>query len=178
MSLALIVYLNFLLVRYLFEGEFAQNIASIEISYVQMAKFWVESRGAGWQPLWYLGYPWHVFYTPLLPAIEVLLYKTVGFSFAHAYRVIVGTSYILVPGTLYLFVWQISKSKAGALISAFFYSFIPSIIGLFFAGVRQDTISGIGEPRRFTILVRWGEGPHTVALVFLPLFGLFLLRSS
>ena len=173
--LVLVVYLNFLLVRYLFEGEFAQNIASIEISYIQMAKFWVEGGGL-WQPLWYLGYPWHVFYTPLLPALEVLLYKTVGFSFAHAYRVIVGASYILVPATLYLFVWQIGRSKTGALIAAFFYSFIPSVIGLFFAGVRGDTISGIGEPRRFTILVRWGEGPHTVALVFLPLFGLFLSR--
>lgn len=173
--LVLVGYLNFLLVRHLFEGEFAQNIASIEISYIQMAKFWVEGGGQ-WQPLWYLGYPWHVFYTPLLPALEVLLYKIVGFSFAHAYRVIVGASYILVPAALYLFVWQIGRSKTGALIAAFFYSFIPSVIGLFFAGVRADTISGIGEPRRFTILIRWGEGPHTVALVFLPLFGLFLSR--
>src|SRR3972149_9305755 len=75
-----IVYSNYLLIRFWFEGEFNQNMGSIEISYIQMAKFWVENHGAGWQPLWYLGYPWHVFYTPLLPALEVLLHHVLNFS--------------------------------------------------------------------------------------------------
>ena len=174
-AVLLIAYFNFFLIRYFFDGEFNQNIASIEISYIQMAKFWVEGRGL-WQPLWYLGYPWHVFYTPLLPALEVLTHNLLDFSFAHAYRVITAAGYVLTPVCLYFFVWQISKSKLGALISALFYTFVPSVIGLLFTDVRQDTISGIAEPRRYTILVRWGEGPHILALVFLPLFGVFLSR--
>src|SRR3989304_3917331 len=93
-STILIVYLNFSLVRFLFEGQFNQNLASIEISYIQMAKFWVEGGGL-WQPLWYLGYPWHVFYTPFLPALEVLLHQIFVFSFAHAYRVMTGLGYRL-----------------------------------------------------------------------------------
>lgn len=175
-SLIFIAYLNFVLIRYWFVGEFNQNLGSIEISYIQMAKFWVESQGATWQPLWYLGYPWHVFYTPLLPFFEVLLHQVLNFSFAHAYRVLTGAGYILVPVSVYLFVWQIGKSKIGALISALFYSFVPSIIALIFNEVAQDTLSGSWEPRRFAILVRWGEGPHTFSLIFLPLFGLFLAR--
>src|SRR3989304_3371190 len=175
-SLGAIIYLNLVLIRYWFSGEFNQNLGSIGISYIQMAKFWVESHGAGWQPLWYLGYPWHVFYTPLLPALEVLLHHVLNFSFAHAYRVLTGVGYILVPVSVYLFVWQIAKSKTGALISALFYSFVPSIIALIFNEVAQDTFSSSWEPRRFAILVRWGEGPHTLALIFLPLFGLFLAR--
>src|SRR3989344_6250852 len=174
-SLGAIIYLNFVLIRYWFVGEFNQNLASIEISYIQMAKFWVEG-GTSWQPLWYLGYPWHVFYTPLLPALEVLLHQALNFSFAHAYRVLTGAGYILVPVSVYLFVWQIGKSKTGALVSALFYSFVPSIIALIFNEVAQDTFSGSWEPRRFAILVRWGEGPHTFSLIFLPLFGLFLSR--
>jgi len=171
----IILYLNFTLVRYLFLGEFNQNITSIEISYIQMAKFWVEGGGL-WQPLWYLGYPWHVFYTPLLPALEVLAHQILNFSFAHAYRVIVGAGYVFAPVSLFLFVWQISKSKTGALVSALIYSFVPSIIAFLFPEVRADTLSALAEPRRFAILVRWGEGPHILALVFVPLFGLFFSR--
>ena len=173
--LTVVTYLNFGIIRYFFEGDFNQNLASIEISYIQMAKFWVEGGGL-WQPLWYLGYPWHVFYTPLLPFLEVLQHSIFGFSYAHAYRVITGLGYVLAPLSLFLFVWQVSKSKTGAFISALFYSFVPSVISLIFAEVGVDTLSGILEPRRFTILVRWGEGPHILALVFLPLFGFFLSR--
>ncbi len=167
--------LNFSLIRYFFQGEFSQNIGSIEISYVQMAKFWV-SGGTLWQPLWYFGYPWHVFYTPALPFLEVVLNQLGSISFAHAYRVIVAWGYVLAPISLFFFVWQVGKSKSGALVAALFYSVVPSIIGFLFSGVAQDTLSGMAEPRRFAILVRWGEGPHTLALVFVPLFGFFFDR--
>src|SRR3990167_9229962 len=132
--LAAVAYLNFGIIRYYFEGEFNRNLASIEISYIQMAKFWGEGGGL-WEALWYLGYPWHVFYTPLLPALEVVLHQIAGFSFAHAYRVLTGLGYVLTPITLYFFIWQISKSKTGAFIGALFYSFIPSVISLIFAEV-------------------------------------------
>lgn len=167
--------LNYSISKYFFQGELSQNIASIEISYVQMAKFWV-AGGSLWQPLWYLGYPWHVFYTPVLPFLEVLLNQANGISFAHAYRVVVACGYVLAPVSLFFFVWQIAKSKSGAFIAALFYSVVPSVIGFLFSGVAQDTLSGIAEPRRYAILVRWGEGPHTLALVFVPLFGLFFDR--
>src|SRR3972149_7086568 len=175
LTIVVIAYLNFLLIRYHFLGEFNQNLSSIEISYIQMAKFTIEG-GSLWPPLWYLGYPWHVFYTPLLPILEVLFHQLFNFSFAHAYRVLTGIGYVLVPLSLYLFVWQITKSKTGAIVSALMYSLAPSLISIIFSEVGADTLSGLLEPRRFTILVRWGEGPHTFALFFLPLFGLFLSR--
>ncbi len=168
-------FLNFELIRYLFSGELSQNMGSIETSYIQMAKFWVEGGGL-WQPLWYLGYPWHVFYTPVLPTLEVLLHLFAGFSFGQSYRVLTAIGYILTPITIYFFVQQISKSKTGALVSGLFYTFVPSIIAILVEEVAKDTISGGFEPRRFTILVRWGEGPHTLALAFLPLFGLFFQK--
>lgn len=175
-AVLVIGYLNFLLIRFWFFGEFSQNTASIETSYIQMAKFWSDFAGGGWQPLWYLGYPWHVFYTPLLPFLEVVLHNLLDFSYAHAYRVITAFGYVLAPVSIYLFVWQLSKSKTGALVAGLFYTFVPSVISLIFAEVANDRIGSLLEPRRFTILVRWGEGPHTLGLVFLPLFGLFLHR--
>ena len=170
-----IIYSNYLLISSWFVGEFNQNMASIEIAYIQMAKFWVEGGGS-WNPLWYLGYPWHVFYTPLLPALAVLTHQLFGYSFAHAYRVVTGVGYILVPASVFLFVWQIAKSKTGALVAALFYSFAPSLIAFIFQEVAADSLSGLIEPRRYTIMVRWGEGPHILALVFLPLFGFFASR--
>lgn len=170
-----VAYFNFLPIQNQFLGDLSQNMGSIEISYIQMAKFWVEGGGR-WQPLWYLGYPWHVFYIPVFPALEVLLHFLAGYSFGHAYRVITALAYILVPVSLFFFVWQISKSRAGALVAALFYSFVPSVISLIFAEVAADTVTGLPEPRRFAILVRWGEGPHTLSLVFLPIFGLYLSR--
>ncbi|OGD86288.1 hypothetical protein A2870_01670 [Candidatus Curtissbacteria bacterium RIFCSPHIGHO2_01_FULL_41_11] len=170
-----IAYLNYLLVRFWFIGDFSQNMGSIEISYIQMAKFWSEN-GSGWQPQWYLGHPWSVFYTPVLPALELFLHNLLGFSFGHAYRVITGTAYIFVPVSLFFFVWQVSKSKSGAMVAALFYSFLPSVMAFIASGIANDTLSAGLEPRRFAILVRWGEGPHTLSLVFIPLFGFFLSR--
>lgn len=171
-SIVAVGFFNFLIIRNQFVGDLGANIGSIEISYIQMAKFWLEGGGL-WQPLWYLGYPWHVFYTPVLPTLEVLLHLLLGFSFGHSYRVITAIAYILVPISTYLFIWQISKSKSGAFIGSLVYSFAPSVIAFLFNEVAQDVLSGQMEPRRFAILVRWGEGPHTLALVFLPLFGVF-----
>lgn len=175
---AAIVYLNFSIVRFWFVGEFNRNLASIEISYLQMAKFWSVSGfvSAGWQSLWYFGYPWHVFYTPLLPALELLGHNLADWSFGHAYRVITGAGYVLAPVSLFLFVWQIGRSKTGAFAAALIYTFLPSVIALLFSEVAKDSMSGLLEPRRFAILVRWGEGPHTLAIVFIPLFGFFLSR--
>lgn len=174
-ALAILGFLNFLIIKNQFMGNLSANIGSIEISYIQMAKFWAEGGGL-WQPLWYLGYPWHVFYTPVLPALEVLMHSGLGFDFGHAYRVITAAGYILIPISLFLFVWQISKSKTGAFAAGLIYTFMPSLIAFMFSEVAKDSLSGGLEPRRFAILVRWGEGPHTLALVFLPLFGVFASR--
>src|SRR3989338_3277662 len=170
-----VAILNFSLIRFWFVGEFNQNMGSIEISYIQMAKFWVEG-GVGWQPQWYFGHPWHVFYTPLLPALELLAHNLFSWGFGHAYRVITALGYVMAPVALFLFVWQLSKSKSGAFVSALFYSFVPSIFYFLQSSVEGDTLSNSPEPRRLTILVRWGEGPHTLSIFFIPLFGFFLFR--
>ena len=85
--------LNYSIIKYFFQGEFSQNIASIEISYVQMAKFWAEGGGM-WQPLWYLGYPWHVFYTPILPFLEVILHQIGDISLFPTSRTFLDIGYI------------------------------------------------------------------------------------
>ncbi|RJR15329.1 hypothetical protein C4579_02585 [Candidatus Microgenomates bacterium] len=166
-----------------FSGEWTQHLGSIEVSYITMAKFIQASwPNFAWQPLWYFGYPMHVLYTPLVPFFEYLAHNTVGWSYSHAYRFLTAFSYCASLVSLYFFVKILLKSKSAGLIAALSYTILPSIIALLYPEVANDSfLPDLIDPRRFTILVRWGEGPHTVSLMFLPLAALFLylfLRKS
>jgi len=171
-----VILLNYRLIWPQFFGEFTQHLGSIEVSYISMARFisdcWPNSS---WQPFWYFGFPMHVFYTPLLPFLEILGKVLAGWSFAHGYRFLTGLAYVLVPVGLYFFSWYLTGRKIGGLVAAFIYSFLPSIFAFLIDGVRGDFLATEFEPRRYTILVRWGEGPHTFALFFVPLAALFFL---
>lgn len=175
---AIIIILNYFLIWPQFHGIHTQHIDSIEISYIQMAKFLSDLAGhASWQPFWYFGFPMYVFYTPLLPFAELILGKLTGIEFATAYRILTGTAYIIGPASLYFFVWRLTKRKIGGMVAAAAYSFLPTIFAAVFNDVKGDYLATILEPRRYTIFIRWGEGPHIFSLVFVPLAGLFYIKS-
>lgn len=160
-----ILLLNFWLIYPLFTGEFSQFMQSIEVSYVTMARF--IKNLAGWNPLWYLGYPLYLFYTPLLPFLEVLIHQVVpAISLARAYRLITAFSYCLVPVSLYIFVLRLSKKRSAALVAAVAFSILPSINYLV-GEVRAIGDSFSLAPWRLVILTLYGEGPHTMSQVFL-----------
>lgn len=174
----LIAYVSYLQIQPLFTGEFTQQLSSIEVSYISMARFVLRFwPNLSWQPLWYFGYPFYLLYTPLLPFLEVLGKVLLGFSISHSYRFFTAFAYVFAPVSVYLFVLGVAKSKIGALISALIYSSAPSLLGFIFNSVRGDRFTQLLEPRRFTVLVRWGEGPHLLALAFLPLASLFFYRA-
>lgn len=165
-------------IPYLFTGEFTQHLGSIEVSYIQMAKFIKDSMPfVSWQPRWYLGYPMSVIYTPLVPYFEVLTNSLLGWSYSHAYRVLTAFAYVAGLVTLYFFARTWFRNTTSGLITALCYGILPSIIALLYDEVATDRFAlNFVEPRRFTILVRWGEGPHIVSLIFLPLAALFLVK--
>lgn len=155
------------------------NLGSIEVSYVSMARFLVENwPHLSFAPFWYLGFPFHLFYTPLLPTLEAISHVLFGFSYWQAYRVISGLGFILAPVSLALLAWGLTRRLVPALLAGLFYSFLPSLFYFVLptGEVAADMItqnSVFLDPRRLVILARWGEGPHTLSLVFLPLAGLF-----
>ena len=76
--------------------------------------------------------------------------------------------------SLYYFGRTLFKNSVAGLIAALSYGILPSVMAFFYAEVANDRFSShFIDPRRFTILVRWGEGPHIVSLMFLPLAALF-----
>ncbi|MEK7165211.1 MAG: hypothetical protein AAB874_00180, partial [Patescibacteria group bacterium] len=62
-------------------------------------------------------------------------------------------------------------------LSALVYGILPSIMSLMYPEVAADRFAiDFIEPRRFTILVRWGEGPHVVGLFFVCISAWFLVK--
>lgn len=162
----------------LFNGEFTQHLGAIEVSYITMAKFIKASLPAfSWQPNWYFGYPMSVLYTPLLPFFEFMMNSIAGWSYAHAYRILTGIAYAGGLVTLFFFVRGLFRNTVAGVLAALAYGLLPSVIAFLYQEVAQDVFAkSFIDPRRFTILIRWGEGPHIVSLLFAPLAALGILR--
>ncbi len=181
--LALIAWVNYIQIADWFAKNGPANLGSIEVSYVSMARFIIDFGlpigpfGSSWAPFWYFGFPFHLFYTPLLPLLEVVVHKTFGLALWESYRFLTGIAYILAPISVFALGWQLSKRVIGGLIAGMLFSVGPTIFYFLDPGVAADKFSiDFWDPRRFTILVRWGEGPHVFSLVFVPLVGLFFSR--
>jgi hypothetical protein len=149
----------------IFSGEFSQNWGSIESAFLSDAVFIVENYPhVGWYPYWYGGIPFHLSYTPLLPYLVACLHFLMGWSVAHAYRVLTGIAYAATPAALYVLTKYVSRSRVAGIIASFAYALIPT----FFQGL---------TPSHIEILTVYGEGPHTFTLPFLLLAVAVLLHN-
>src|SRR3989441_6883742 len=79
----------------LFTGEFTQFRGSIEATFIANARFIADRfPDLSWYPYWYLGFPFELFYTPLLPAVVAVLGKNSG-DIPQADRIVAATGYAL-----------------------------------------------------------------------------------
>ena len=168
--------LNTVIVLPLFAGEYTQYMGSIEAAFHSHARFIDENWPyAGWNPLGYLGFPFHLFYTPLLPYMAASIHKLpLALSTAAGYRLITAFAYVMGPVTLYLFVRYLTRRELTAALAALAYSLMPSFIYLI-DGVRAEGLSAGYAPWRLIVMTRYGEGPHIAALTLIPLAALFFL---
>jgi len=171
---------NLCLVYPWFSGKGPANIGSIEVSYISMARFLRDfSPHLSFAPYWYFGFPFHLFYTPLLPFLISLLNQFLNYPLWQGYRIVTGAGFALIPASIFLFTWYLTKNIIAGILAGLGYTFLPSLFYYILPSgeVASDVISAnFFDPRRLVILSRWGEGPHTLSLVFLPLAGLFYLR--
>ena len=154
-------------------------IESIEVSFITIGRWWAENfPHIFWNPYWYAGFPMRYSYVPLLPVSTAILGSLIG-DFGRAYHLLAGLAYALVPVSLFFLMRYLTKNSLAALAGALIFSLAPSLSNLF-ASVRAA--QGLFQqtnfpPWRMLVMVFYGEGPHTLAQVFLPLTGLFYLRA-
>jgi hypothetical protein len=156
-----------LLIAPLFAGEFTRYRGSIEAAYITDARFIVEHfPDLSWNPLWYLGFPFEWFYTPLLPAVVALVGKLID-DVPAAYRIVAAAGYALGPAALYVATREITRSRAAAVFAALAFIFLPSVSYLL-PGLQGDASAFSGAalppPWRLVALVEYGEGPHVLSL--------------
>ena len=153
----------------LFTGEFTQFRGSIEATFIANARFIAERfPDLSWYPYWYLGFPFELFYTPLLPVLVAIIGK-VGGDIPQAYRIVAAGGYALGLPALYLAARELSGSRRAALLAAGAYLLLPSLTYVF-PPIRADGagLSGtaVPAPWRLVALVEYGEGPHVLSLSF------------
>lgn len=168
--------LNWWLIRGWFGGQGPSDYGSIEVSYISMARFINDFQPhTSWLPLWYFGFPFHLFYTPLLPYLIYIVHAGKGLSLWESYRLLTGIGFIAAPVSLYFLGFYLAKKKIAGVVAAVIYSIGPTIFYYVLPTneVLNDRITAFAEPRRFVLLQRYGEGPHMFSLIFLPLAGLF-----
>ncbi len=176
LGILFVALLNYQIIGGWFGKNGPANIGSIEVSYVSMGRFLTNFGFSTWAPFWYLGFPFHVFYTPLLPVFEAVLNQIFNIPLWAAYRNLTGFAYIAGPVTLVFLGWYLSRSAVTGVLAGVLYSVMPTILYFILptGEVLGDKFSlDFYDPRRFTVLVRWGEGPHLFSLMFVPLVGVF-----
>ncbi|MBI4318639.1 MAG: hypothetical protein HY675_09130, partial [Chloroflexi bacterium] len=175
---ALLFAVNIILVLPLFQGGYTQYLGSIESAFITDARF-ISENGlfATWSPLWYMGFPFHLFYTPLLPYLAALGHSLwPALSVASSYRMVSALLYALGPSTLYVFALYLTRRRLTAVICAAGYSVLPSVVYLI-PGIRSDATSFGWAPWQLVVMVKYGEGPHINSLTFTPLAAMFFLHA-
>ncbi len=169
--------LNAYIAGSLFEAEFTRQFGSIESSFISYAAYAARNWGdLTWYATWFGGTPFHNVYQPGLHLSVAALASMVHLTPQHAYHFLTGLTYTLGPVTLFWFCASMTGQRWYAFAVGLVYSLLSPIAVL----SRSDgaDVGGPFHPRRFQILVQYGEGPHITAVMLLPLVILCLYRAA
>ncbi len=141
-------------------------MASIEGAFIGLARYIRDHfPHLSWMPLWYGGIPFPDAYPPLLHSTVAAVSALAHISAGLAYHAVAATFYSLGPVALYWALTRMDVGRGPAVLAAAAYSLLSPTIWLVPA-LRHD-IGGWLAPCRLDAMVRWGEGPHVAALMFL-----------
>lgn len=167
-AFVLLTALNLAICWRLFKVGFTDHFSSIEGAFIAIARYISQHwSGFSWWPLWHCGMPYQDTYVPMLHIAAAAVASLANVDAARAYHGVVGLTYALGAGTLYLMATSLGAGKGAAFASALFYSlYSPS--ALLMTDVARD-LGGYWSARRLQILTVYGEGPHISAMTVLPL---------
>jgi hypothetical protein len=160
--------LNAYICRGLFGLEFSSRMESIESSYISISRWAMDNwRDLTWFPLWYGGMPFHRVYQPGLHLSVAGFAQLMDWTAPHAFHFLTAMAYCAAPVTLFWLAYSTTGNRAFGFVAGVLYSLISPACFLE-PLVRQD-VGGLLLPRRYQILVHYGEGPHFAAVALIPL---------
>jgi len=170
---AVILGLNAYVCKNLFALEFSQRMESIEGSYMSIAR-WVSANWSDltWFPLWFNGMPFQQVYQPGFHFTVAGLSTLLGWTPQHAYHFLTAVTYSAGALTLFWLCYAANHDRAQALVAALVYSLISPTC--FLVPLIRSDAGGWLAPRRYQILVHYGEGPHISAVALIPVVILVL----
>lgn len=150
---------------------------SIESGYAYMGRLFAANPDyLSWNPLQYGGIPMHYVYLPLLPYFDALwlwLFPSADATGVH--RAVCAVAVFLVPSAVFLFVWQWTARFGAAVCSALAVTLLSPLYGLIETLALDVGILQV--PWRIQVWIKYGEGPHSVGVLFL-LAALILVRRA
>jgi hypothetical protein len=150
---------------------------SIEPGYASTARFFAQHPDPwGWNPLYYFGLPTQFTYLPLVPYLAAAAsWALPGYAMTDVYRAVVSVFGVLAPSVFFLLAWFALRSVPWALAVGLASSLVSPAYVFSQVGINRGTAY---LPWRLQVLVKFGEGPHTVGLFLLPLALIAVYRAA
>ena len=175
-SLALLAT-NLILIWPLFWEEFSAHTASIEGTFVGIARVMAKYPGErAWWPFWNCGLPFELTYLPFTHWMAAGLTAITGLSAARCYHMFIAFAYAMGPVTVF---WM-AAGLSGRVLTSFVAGLAVSCVSvstLLIPAMATD-VGGALHLRRLHDLIVYGESPHIAALTLLPLAVLALARGG
>ena len=178
-SLCIVVLfvLNAYICQELFSAEFIRQMGSTAGAFIAISRWAMRHwHDLSWYPLWFTGMPFFGIYQPGMHLSVAWIATVFQLTPQHAYHLVNALVYCLQPVTLFWLCHRSTGSRGCALGAGLAYSLIsPSA---FLTNVVRHEIGGPWFARRYQTVVYYGEGPHNLVLLLIPLAILFLHKSA
>jgi len=162
--------------REAFTREATGKFASMHGEWIGLARLagldWLIPR---WWPYWGGGAPIEFAYAPLIPFSIAALSRVLHCSPALAIDILFGLAYCLVPLSLYVAMWRVTRAPGASFLAAGLYAFFPlaKLIDLNKAGALAWFVNTLRSYRIF----EWDDLPHQAAFALFPLLVWLLARA-
>lgn len=180
-SIHIIIYLIFLTVVNLygiygqFLSGFTEHNQSIEGSFIALAQYIKDTKGATWYPLWYLGVPVKYIADSIITTATLIISSSTQIGIPHAYRILVGLLLLLEPLTWFFAYKAIAGRTKTAIISTFLFTFAPSILQLL-PEIQKVTNKWGYLPWRNINPVMWGDIQELITLTLMPIVLILIIK--
>src|SRR5579864_1231138 len=173
---AALVWLNAYLCREVFFFDHIGQMNSMHGFWMGLARL----AGYAWyKPSWwryaYDGMPFEYTYAPLVPGLIAGISKLTGWSLGRAFGVVAGFVFCFGPVAMFLMAREVTRRAGWSFVASIAYCLTaPSQL---LAPDNEFRLSHLRDARRILLTFGWDDVPHELALAFVCLAVLFLVRG-